>query len=118
MTVRAVADLESPLPAIRDLEKSSEERLTAARARAGVMVTEARDAADALVASARRIAMADADRAYRAEIERARHDAEEIDRNVRTGIESFMAAATNAIDEAAEAVLRFVLPAPPSEGGD
>lgn len=118
MTVRAAADLDSPLPAIRDLERSSEERLSAARARADATVADARSAADALLASARRAAVAEADRADRATIGRARDDAEEIERRARWGVEAFTTAAEGRINGAAQAVIRFVLPAPTSAGGD
>lgn len=100
----------SPLGVIREKERALEKEIRAAQERAHARIAETRARADAIKTQAERDGVSEADALYRDGLARAREQAAQIEARGEVDAAALREAGRMRIQQAAECIVRFVLP--------
>ena len=104
---------ESPLAVVHEAERAFVARVGRARVVADAKVASAHREAERLIAASRDEARWDAERAAQEELTRARREVERVEASAEADAAAIRRSAEQHRDEAAEALVQFILPAAP-----
>jgi len=112
------APAESPLTEVHDAERAFAARVGRARVAADARVASARREAERILAASHEEARWDAERAAEDELARTRREVERIETEAQKQVAAIRRSMKRHLDDAAEAIVAFVLPKPGSPRDD
>jgi len=112
------APAESPLTVVHDAERAFAARVGRARVAADAKVASARREAERILAASHEEARWDAERAAEDELARTRREVERIEAEAEKQVAAIRRSVARHLDDAAEAIVAFVLPKPDAPGDE